>query len=450
MNYYLGLDIGIGSIGWAIMNLDKLRLEDFGVRLFDTGEDQRKNERYSQQRRRYRGIRRLYRRRSHRKQRLKNYLGLIGFITENELNTYYDNNENNVIKLRYIGLSEKLSPAELAACLIHICNNRGYKDFYEINIDEIDDPKERKEYEEEHKALNHINQLMKDGGYRTPAEMIYKNAEFDSLNSIYRDYHNSAFSEQHNLIARNMLEKEVELILEQQSNFYKCIDKSAISNIKSIIFSQRDFETGPGNENDKYRKFTGYLDTLGKCRFYKNKDRGCRFTVIADLYSLVNTLSQYSYNGPDNQNAPSIEFANEIIDVALTNGTLIKRELNAIAKKHSFSINDNNSDTPITKCFKYIKTVKPIFEKHGYSWNELIENYTDTENNLLNKVGIILSQSQTPKRRIAKLKAISPLMDEKLINELAMQKFSGTTNVSYEYMLGSINAFCEGDIYGKY
>ncbi|NLD26949.1 MAG: hypothetical protein GX661_06275, partial [Acholeplasmataceae bacterium] len=98
MNYYLGLDIGIGSIGWAIMNLDKLRLEDFGVRLFDTGEDQRKNERYSQQRRRYRGIRRLYRRRSHRKQRLKNYLGLIGFITENELNTYYDNNENNVIK----------------------------------------------------------------------------------------------------------------------------------------------------------------------------------------------------------------------------------------------------------------------------------------------------------------------------------------------------------------
>lgn len=42
MNYYLGLDIGIGSIGWAVTNLDKIRIEDFGVRLFDTGEDQRK------------------------------------------------------------------------------------------------------------------------------------------------------------------------------------------------------------------------------------------------------------------------------------------------------------------------------------------------------------------------------------------------------------------------
>ena len=72
-------------------------------------------------------------------------------------------------------------------------------------------------------------------------------------------------------------------------------DKSQYPNIKGIIFAQRDFETGPGNENDKYRKFTGYLDTLGKCRFYKDKDRGCRFTVIADVYALVNTLSQYNY-----------------------------------------------------------------------------------------------------------------------------------------------------------
>ena len=73
--YYLGLDVGIGSIGWSVINIEKNRIEDFGVRLFESGEDTRKKERFSQKRRRYRGIRRLYRRRSHRKQRLKNYLG---------------------------------------------------------------------------------------------------------------------------------------------------------------------------------------------------------------------------------------------------------------------------------------------------------------------------------------------------------------------------------------
>lgn len=269
-------------------------------------------------------------------------------------------------------------------------------------------------------------------------------------NTIYRDYHNSIFSDRHYLIPREMIEKEVNLILQQQRAYYKCLDDNAIDNIKNIIFAQRDFETGPGNENDKFRKFTGYLDTLGKCRFYKDQDRGCRFTVIADVYSLVNTLSQYNYIDSDNNFSLTGELANEVINVALKNGNLTKRDISSIAKKHSILISDNNSETPITKCFKYIKTVKPIFEKYGYSWEELITNYTDIENNLLNKVGIVLSQSQTPKRRISKLRSISPSLDDNLINDLAMQKFSGTTNVSYKYMEGCINAFCEADVYGKY
>ena len=41
--------------------------------------------------------------------------------------------------------------------------------------------------------------------------------------------------------------------------------------------------------------------------------------------------------------------------------------------------------------------------KHGYNWCELIENYTDIENNLINKVGIVLSQAQTPARRKKKV-----------------------------------------------
>ena len=47
LNYVIGLDIGIGSVGWAAINLDKRRIEDSGVRLFDSGEvlDQNKRKR---------------------------------------------------------------------------------------------------------------------------------------------------------------------------------------------------------------------------------------------------------------------------------------------------------------------------------------------------------------------------------------------------------------------
>ena len=57
-------------------------------------------------------------------------------------------------------------------------------------------------------------------------------------------------------------------------------------------------------------------------------------------------------------------------------------------------------------------------------------------------------QIQNAEREVQSI--ISPQIEDSLINDLAKQKFSGTTNVSYEYMIGSINAFCEGDVYGKF
>ena len=449
-NYYLGLDVGIGSIGWAVINIEKKRIEDFGVRLFDSGEDVKNKNSFCQQRRSKRGIRRLYRRRSHRKMRLKNYLSVIGLTTPEKINYYFETADINVIQLRYKGLSEKLTPEEIAACLIHICNNRGYRDFYEVNIDDIEDPDERKEYEEEHAAIGNIHRLMNEGRYRTPAEMIFKCSEFDEPNSVYRKYHNSPSSEKHYLLSRNMLEEEVGLILEQQSKYYDILDNKAIASIKDIIFAQRDFETGPGNENDKYRKFTGYLDSLGKCQFLQDQDRGCRFTVIADIYAFVNVLSQYTYTNNRGESVFDTSFANDLINSALKNGFMDKRELKAIAKSYHIEISDKNSDTSLTKCFKYIKVVKPIFERYGYDWDKLIENYTDIDNNILNRIGIVLSQAQTPKRRREKLKALNIGLDDGLINELTKLKLSGTANVSYKYMQGSIDAFCEGDIYGKY
>lgn len=34
MRYTIGLDVGIGSCGWAVINNDKKRIEDLGVRVF--------------------------------------------------------------------------------------------------------------------------------------------------------------------------------------------------------------------------------------------------------------------------------------------------------------------------------------------------------------------------------------------------------------------------------
>lgn len=35
MRYSLGLDIGTTSVGWAVINEDRNRIEDLGVRIFE-------------------------------------------------------------------------------------------------------------------------------------------------------------------------------------------------------------------------------------------------------------------------------------------------------------------------------------------------------------------------------------------------------------------------------
>ena len=39
MKYRLGLDMGATSIGWSVYNIDNNTIEDFGVRIFDDGRE---------------------------------------------------------------------------------------------------------------------------------------------------------------------------------------------------------------------------------------------------------------------------------------------------------------------------------------------------------------------------------------------------------------------------
>ena len=39
MRYTIGLDIGIASVGWAVINNDESRIEDLGVRIFKKAEE---------------------------------------------------------------------------------------------------------------------------------------------------------------------------------------------------------------------------------------------------------------------------------------------------------------------------------------------------------------------------------------------------------------------------
>jgi len=447
--YGIGLDIGIGSVGFAIIsrtNKEDARIEDLGVRLFDSGETNDHKARKSQERRAHRSVRRLIRRRAHRKERVKNFLQKINLISNDKLKAWQEQNGNqNIFEVRLKGLDAKLTPEEIADCIIHICNHRGYREFYE---EESTD----KEAGVIKQALAEFEQRFQNGNYRSVADMILHDEVFKT-ETAFPDYHNHKESDRHILIKRAYLEKELFEILKHQQNYYPQLTEHNIDFIcNKIVFAQRDFETGPGNEEDKTRKFMGFLDTLGKCMFYKDEKRAFRSTVISDVYALTNCLSQFTY--VDVETGEIVlpkEAASAIVNEVLVKASATEKEIKAILKRFGIEmIKPGKLEVKAPDTIKTLKILKSTLEESSYNYEELItEEQFDLENpSKLQRLCVILSENITPKRRERALEREG--WNKKLCEEMKRKKFGGTASVCERYMLEAINAFLNGETYGNF
>lgn len=74
----LGIDIGITSVGYRVIDIDENKFVDYGVRLFKEG-----GAKDNQDWRTSRSHRRLLRRRSHRIEDMTNLLKINGIMSEN-------------------------------------------------------------------------------------------------------------------------------------------------------------------------------------------------------------------------------------------------------------------------------------------------------------------------------------------------------------------------------
>ena len=82
--YVLGLDIGITSVGYGVIDIDNDLFVDYGVRLFKEGTAAE-----NETRRTKRGSRRLKRRKSNRLNDMKNLLKKNNLYFDNYLSNYF-------------------------------------------------------------------------------------------------------------------------------------------------------------------------------------------------------------------------------------------------------------------------------------------------------------------------------------------------------------------------
>lgn len=287
MKYSLGLDIGITSVGWAVIDLEKERIHDLGVRIFERAEDPQSGDSLAKPRREARSARRRLKRRRQRLNNLKSFFVdncIIGREhVEEILSPQSAYNKLDVYRLRVKALSEPLTPEELLKVFYQITKRRGFKSNRRVQ-EEADAEGGRVS-----KALKANEQILADKGYETVGEALSKDGAYATHRRNKRDDYSNSF-------ARDDFEKELLRIIEvQRPCTLKDVDDASITDLlygisggdvinKSAVLYQRPFI-----DEALIKKM------IGNCTFEAGEKRAPRASYSFELFRLVSDLAHLEY-----------------------------------------------------------------------------------------------------------------------------------------------------------
>lgn len=283
--YRLGLDVGIKSVGWCVLECDEngepIQINALNSRIFDAAEQPKTGASLAEPRRNARGLRRRIRRKSFRLERIRKLFsenGIELFETHEDLICLKDEYKNlDVVKLRSDALDKKLTEAEFARVLYSLARHRGFKS----------NKREGAKDSDEGKLLGSIRKSeeeMRESGMRTRGEQLYKKYLMEG-----KPVHNKG-GDYSMCVSRDILVKEIELLFEKQKEFCNnfATDKNKEKYL-DIFLSQRNFDEGPG----KGSQYTGSHD-VKKCEIYRDEDVAAKGTYTSEwatIYQKINNLS---------------------------------------------------------------------------------------------------------------------------------------------------------------
>lgn len=295
--YRLGLDVGIKSVGWCVLECDEngepIQINALNSRIFDAAEQPKTGASLAEPRRNARGLRRRIRRKSFRLERIRKLFsenGIELFETQDDLICLKDEYKNlDVVKLRSDALDKNLTEAEFARVLYSLARHRGFKSNKRVvETDDGDEEKKGKgKNKDEGKLLSSIRESeeeMRESGMRTRGEQLYKKYLLEG-----KPVHNKG-GDYSMCVSRDILVKEIELLFEKQKEFgNNFANDENKEKYLDIFLSQRNFDEGPG----KGSQYTGSHD-VKKCEIYRDEDVAAKGTYTSEwatIYQKINNLS---------------------------------------------------------------------------------------------------------------------------------------------------------------
>jgi CRISPR-associated endonuclease Csn1 len=285
MKYTLGLDIGTSSVGWAVINNEKNRIEDLGVRLFESAENQKDGESLAKPRRDARGMRRRLARRGYRLDKIKTIFETEKLLTREQMEGIHSR-PNNPYEIRARGLDKPLTPEELFIAVYHLAKRRGYKSNRKKVIEG------EGEKANENKAvlgsIDNNKKLLAHGGYRTVGEMLFKDKNFES------EKRNKQGSYLH-ACSREMLQEELEKLLKTQQT----LGNKDITD--KLIVELSEPKTGAFGYQRHYAQGEQIKKMIGTCTFEPTEMRAAKATFSFQYFNVLQRLNNLRIINKDDQ-----------------------------------------------------------------------------------------------------------------------------------------------------
>ena len=421
-HYALGLDIGIGSVGWAVLrnqpNGEPDRIQDLGVRIFDKAEQPKTGASLAAPRRDARSARRRLRRHRHRLERIRYLMEQRGIMPVADIQAMYAAGgfQKSPYQLRAEALDRPLTKEEAVRVLIHLAQRRGYK-----SNSTAEAAKDEKETGKVKTAIEENRRCMAEHGYRTVGEMMYRDERFWQKHPDGTRYHQTRnkAEDYRFTVERAAIVDEVRQIFAAQRRLGTVwMDEDMETAYLSILESQRSFDEGPGGDSP----FSGGIgERVGACTFEPDEKRAAKATYTFEYFKLLQDLNRMRLTGMGMPPEPLDDEQREVLkSAALRSASL---SYGQIRKKL------NLDDDVFFNDLYYGEKTKEEAEKRKWpqmqSYHKLrtaldkvgkgaIGTLTEEQ---LNAVATILTECKSDAKRIAALReaGIPPQFDEALL-----------------------------------
>lgn len=285
----LGLDIGITSCGWALVDEDRHQIIGAGVRIFDKAEQPKTGASLNQPRRVARSARRRLRRRHQRLQKLRLLLVKVGIIDKQ----FRIKSRPDIWALRIDALDRSVSGDELATVLHSIAKRRGFRSTRKKPLPASNPEGEEKVLTSEAGKGDADATKMKAGaftletklrcsGKRTIGEYLATlEPEPAPAQQVFQAHHRIIRNKKDlysHTVLRSLLEEEVSLILRTQRDFGSIsISDEDVRRILDIMFSQLPVSS--------------VIEMVGECEFIPGEKRAPRHSVTFERSRCLQKLA---------------------------------------------------------------------------------------------------------------------------------------------------------------